>query len=131
MPIILWEPPTRWSDDTVSDYFNSEMRLPNVIIEKTTHYQRVGKGMCFRFRCTLKNTNVSGRSRQFWLTYQQLIHSHSKLLASVGFNISHYEDIYSDGWESDVSDGFQHLPARKEFTGSVHKFPCRTTPAAR
>ncbi len=115
------EPPSKWTQDMVKLYFDGDKRLPNVVVHKITHYQRIGMGEQFRFQCTLVNSNLpDARARQFWLTYPQLMHSNSKDLAMAGFRMSVHEDVYSDGWESDASDGFTYAAPKKTHTGAIH-----------
>jgi hypothetical protein len=115
------DPPSKWTDELVTMYFDGGERLSNVVVQKITHYQRTGMGIKFRFRCTLKNSNTpDARPRQFWLTYMQLMHSNSTDLWKAGFKMNVHEDVYSDGWESDQSDGFVSRADQKPVTGSIH-----------
>ncbi len=114
------DPPSKWSDEMVDTYFNGNKRLKNVVVQQISKYQRTGPDNNFLFQCTLANTNVDARPKQFWLTYGQLMHSNSKDLVKAGFSMSLHEDVYSDGWESDASDGFTYKAPKSQHIGRIH-----------
>jgi hypothetical protein len=120
------DPPSKWTDELVTLYFDGGKRLSNVIVQKITHYQRTGLREQFRFRCTLMNSNTSdARPRQFWLSYMHLMHSNSQDLVKAGFRMSVHEDVYSEGWDSDQSDGFEYRADQTPVTGSIHSLTRR------